>query len=303
MILAGGPDPEHEVSLASAGAVADALRAEGSFEVVYHEFHTTSLEDCRALNADVVWPVLHGRWGEGGPAQDMLEALGAPYVGARPTAARASIDKVLTKTIAAQMGYRISPSAVFNPQDDEPPMAYPFVLKPIYEGSTIGLHICADAHSWRTARDDAHKAARPAMIEPYVAGREITCSLVDTGSGLKTLPLIEITAADGLYDFEAKYVRDDTTYLLDPAIPPKAADLARTMTVEIAAQLGIRHLCRADFMLDDASNLHFLEINTMPGFTTHSLLPLAAAHAGLPMPALCAAIVRAALSPTHHSPA
>ena len=303
LILAGGPDPEHEVSLASAGAVAEALRAADGFDVVYHEFLTTTPDECAAFHADVIWPVLHGRWGEGGPAQDMLESIGSPYVGARPRAARGAIDKVLTKTIAARMGYSISPSAVFNPRDDEPPVAYPFVLKPIYEGSTIGLHVCTDARSWHAARDDARKAARPAMIEAYVRGREITCGLVDTGSGLGALPLIEITAADGLYDYEAKYVRGDTTYVLDPALPTAAAELAAEITIRLATELGIRHLCRADFMLDDASELHFLEINTMPGFTDHSLVPLAAAHAGLPMPELCAAIVRAALSPIHQTPA
>ncbi len=298
VILAGGPDPEHDVSLMSAGAIAGALRAEDAFDVVCHEFHEITLDELRAFGADVVWPALHGRWGEGGPAQDLLEQLGTPYVGARPRGAREAIDKVLTKTIAARLGYDVPESAVFNPQDDAPPMSYPFVLKPIFEGSTIGLFVCHTENDWIEARQDARKAGRPAMIEAYVSGREITCGLVDTGSGLGALPIIEITPADGLYDYQAKYHREDTRYGIDPDIRGSTGDLAREMTIALARRMDIRHLCRADFMVDDASNLHFMEINTMPGFTDHSLVPLAAAHAGLAMPALCAAIVRAALSPT-----
>ncbi len=296
LVLGGGPDAEREVSLVGARAVAQALRDSGRFDVQLIEITRPSLAEIRAMRADVIWPLLHGRWGEGGPMQDLLEAGGRPYVGCGPAAARLAMDKVASKALAAEVGLKVLPTCVLDPGDAGLPMPLPVVVKPIFEGSTIGLFVCRSENDWRTAHARAVASAKPYMIEPYVKGRELTLGMIERGGGsLSALPFIEIVPAEGLYDYEAKYTRDDTRYQIDPELP---ADLRRSLesgTAALARRMGIRHLCRADFLLDDDKRAWFLEVNTMPGFTGHSLVPMAAASTGLDMPSLCALLVERAL--------
>lgn len=299
LILAGGPDAEREVSLVSARAVADALAASGRFDVNHQVIDRPVLADLRAMKGDVIWPVLHGPFGEGGPMQDLLEQAGRPYVGCGPFAARLAMDKVASKTCAARAGLNVLPTCILNPSDSGLPLPLPVVLKPIFEGSTIGLFICRTEEQWRQARAAAVRSAKPYMIEPYVKGRELTLGLIHRGTGapgsLRALPWIEIVPAAGVYDYEAKYTRDDTQYRIDPELPSTVREGVGRLTEELAGQMGIRHLCRADFILDDEERAWFLEINTMPGFTGHSLVPMAAASIGLDMPRLCAHLVDGAL--------
>jgi D-alanine-D-alanine ligase len=132
------------------------------------------------------------------------------------------------------------------------------------------------------------------MIEPLVEGRELTVGVLQRGPGLAALPLIEIVAASGVYDYAAKYERDDTRYNIRPELPAGVAEHCARSAVALARAMGIRHLCRVDFLLDRGGAPWLLEVNTMPGFTSHSLVPMAAASEGMEMPALCAHLVRAA---------
>ncbi|TVQ64122.1 MAG: D-alanine--D-alanine ligase [Phycisphaerales bacterium] len=304
LVLSGGPDAEREVSLRGGAAVAQALRDANEFEVreetLAPEFAQRPLDDMagalRAIPADVVWPLLHGPFGEGGPLQDVLERDGRPYVGSRPRAARRAMDKMATKLVAARLGIATGEACAFNPRDHACPLALPVVLKPVFEGSTIGLHVCKDEGAWRHAREESSGAGRPCMVESFLPGREITVGLLQREGAWSALPIIEIAAQDGLYDYEAKYVRNDTRYIVDPPLPPGAADAARDASLRLAQALGVRHVARADFIVPEAGGPpSLLEINTMPGFTDHSLVPMAARAAGLEMSVLCAAIVRAAL--------
>jgi D-alanine-D-alanine ligase len=291
LVLMGGPDAEREVSLLSGAAVAQALRDCGRFDVIERVVDEPSAEDLDALGGDVVFPVLHGPWGEGGPLQELLETVERPYVGSQPAAAALAMDKLATKHIVSGDGVR-TPCARRLEAGDECDLAPPLVLKPIDDGSSVDLDICRSDADVVSARSRLHPARGAVMAESYVTGREITVGIV----GTQPLPLIEIipSAAVEFYDYEAKYLRDDTRYDVDPMLP---ADLGeQCMNAAVAAFMGVgcRDLARVDFILSD-DGPWFLEINTMPGFTTHSLVPMAAATLGLDMPALCGLLVDAAL--------
>ncbi|MBL9031547.1 MAG: D-alanine--D-alanine ligase [Phycisphaerae bacterium] len=296
LVLGGGPDAERDVSLKSAAGVADALRQSGTFSVEARTIDRLTLDSLRALPGDVVFPVLHGAFGEGGPLQDLLELDGRPYVGCRPRAARLAMDKLATKLAALAAAIPTADACVLNPKDDHSPVGVPAVVKPVHDGSSVGLHICPDLSAWNRARaavaDDQKKnPGRAYLVERYIAGKELTVGLLDG----KALPLIHIAPAHGVYDYEAKYARDDTRYILDPDLPGNLASTIKGYAERLFAALGARHVSRADFILDHDDRPWLLEINTMPGFTSHSLVPKAAAHAGIPMPNLCARLVDMAL--------
>jgi D-alanine-D-alanine ligase len=230
----------------------------------------------------------------------MLDEDGRPYVGSGAAASRAAMDKVLTKTVAGSLGIRTAPTAILDPSDTGLALELPVVVKPIFEGSTIGLHVCRTREQWLEAHRATVASGKPAMIEPMIAGRELTVGLVDRGRGLTALPVIRITPAEGLYDYEAKYTRDDTRYEIDPALPPGVGERVQRQTMELARAIGVRDLCRADFILDERGEAYLLEINTMPGFTDHSLVPMAAAAAGIDLPTLCARFVDNAMERSSH---
>lgn len=307
VVLAGGPDDERPVSLQSAAGVAAGLRRAGA---AVHEavIDRPTLAELHAMPGEVVFPVLHGAFGEGGPLQDLLEALGRPYVGCGPRAARLAMDKLATKLLAAGLGIATKPACVLNAGDGECPLSPPVVVKPVHDGSSVGLHLCPDEAAWRAAHraaaaDIAARPGRAYMIEPMVRGRELTVGLLAEGGRLRALPLVEIAPASGVYDYAAKYERDDTRYIVKPALPPVAAEECSRAAVRLANAIGVRDLCRVDFLLDAEGIPWLLEVNTMPGFTPHSLLPMAAAAEGMEMPALCAALVRAAAARLERSEA
>lgn len=307
LVLCGGPDAEREVSLKSGDAIARALGATSDFRVEKTVIDRVDAAALRAMPGDVIWPALHGPWGEGGPMQDVLEQDGRAYVGSGPSAARLAMDKLATKLAAAREGLFVPGGGVFNPRDPEPPVPPPLVVKPTFEGSTIGLHICRTREQWDSAHAETARAGRPALVEPFVRGRELTAGVLDNGEGLTSLPLIEIAPKDGFYDFDAKYLRNDTRYTVEPDIGFELTHEIQRRALALARALGVRHLARADFILPHEPNHRgriepvLLEINTMPGFTDHSLVPMAAAHIGLEMPALCASLVRCALRDREHA--
>jgi D-alanine-D-alanine ligase len=296
LVLGGGPDAEREVSLVSSRAVALALREEGH-EVNYRAIRRATLTQLRAMQGEVVFPVLHGGWGEGGPLQDALERLGRPYVGCKPNAARLAMDKMGTKLAAASIGVATNPACVLNLRDPACPLDLPVVVKPVHEGSSVGVHICRTRDDWEKAlravsRDVRRHPQRVYMVERAVlGGRELTVGVLDG----EALPIIEIRPNVEFYDYEAKYNRDDTKYHVDPRLRRNLAETLSTHSVALARTMGVRHLCRVDFLLDRRGEAWLLEVNTMPGFTGHSLVPMAAAHIGIPMPRLCGQLVRMAL--------
>ncbi len=303
LVLGGGPDAERDVSIKSSSAIAQGLAEAGRFDVRLEIIERLTLEQLRGMRADVVFPYLHGPWGEGGPLQDILVADGRPFVGSGPGPSRAAMDKISTKAEALRHGIQTAPVAVLNTRDRVCPFEFPVVVKPIHEGSTIGLHVCDDAAAFGRALDaiiveQRGGLVRPYMVEPKIGGRERARELTVGVLDGRALPVIEIVPRDGLYDYNAKYLRDDTRYLvegvdlqLDSAVETRVKKDAE----RLCAALGVRHVARADFMLDPQGRVWMLEVNTTPGFTDHSLVPKAARASGVDMPQLCSRLVDMAL--------
>jgi D-alanine-D-alanine ligase len=269
--------------------------------VIEQTIDRISLAQLKALPGDCIMPILHGSFGEGGPLQDIMEQDGRPYVGCRPAAARLAMDKLATKLCASRNGIPTAEAHAFNINDQACPLPIPVVVKPVHDGSSVGLHICKDQAAYTAARRDVEadirsKPGRVYMIERYIAGKELTVGLIDG----QPLPIIHIAPAEGTYDYEAKYKRKDTQYNVDPQLPPGITEKVKDYAVRLGKAIGIRHVSRVDFLLDAQGQPWLLEINTMPGFSATSLVPKAAAHIGTDMPSLCAKLVEFALRDARH---
>ncbi|MCE7974613.1 MAG: D-alanine--D-alanine ligase [Leptolyngbya sp. PLA1] len=297
LVLGGGPDAEREVSLVSSRGVADALAAGGTYDVNYVVIDRPRASELAAMRGDVVFPVLHGPFGEGGGLQDLLAKGGRPFVGCGPHAARIAMDKMASKLAAASLGVRTAAAHVLNEGDGACPMPLPVVVKPVHEGSSVGVHICRDEAQWAVACEAVSNERRSGLRRAYMVeagvlgGSEITVGVLDG----KALPIIRIVPSVGFYDYEAKYNRDDTKYEPNPALPPGVGAEVQNAAEALARRIGVRHLCRVDFLLDREGRPWFLEVNTMPGFTSHSLLPMAAHAAGLDFPMLAERLVGMAI--------
>ena len=289
LVLMGGPDAEREVSLKSGGQVVAALRRGGA-RVEERVIDRPGLDELRGMPGEVVFPVLHGPWGEGGPLQELLVADGRPFVGCLPAAARLAMDKPAGKRAVAEVGVPTPASQVVTegePVTLEPPL----VLKPCDDGSSVDLRVCLTRADVDRERPGLHARRPRLMAESFIRGREMTVGLLED----RTLPIIEIRPKSGLYDYEAKYLRDDTEYLIDPDLPPGTAEAMRDFARKAWRRLGLRDVARVDFLLDERGPW-FLEANTMPGMTDHSLVPKAAAHVGLPMERLTTLLVERAMA-------
>ncbi|MFC1468004.1 D-alanine--D-alanine ligase [Verrucomicrobiota bacterium] len=297
-VLMGGISSEREISLQSGRCVADGLRAAG-YQVT--EIDVTSAAFELPPEVEAVFVALHGQFGEDGGAQQRLQELAVPYTGSGPEPSRIAFDKVLTRNLLLENGVPVAEGDVLmrgKPSDPVdvicPALAerfgIPMVIKPPREGSSIGVHIVQSVEELPYALNDAFEYGDDVLIEKFIHGRELTVGVV----GDEVLPVVEIRAGHEGYDFEAKYVSDSTEYMipaeLDPAITEQAQALAKR-TFEV---LGCRGLGRVDFRLSNEGELFVLEMNNLPGFTTHSLLPKAAQSAGIEFPELCRRIMESA---------
>lgn len=295
MVVTGGPDRERAISLQSAGEVAAALRQAGH-EVRQCEVaadNLTALDEFLHWGGHVVFPALHGPWGEGGALQRAIDQRGLPYVGSTAPASACCMDKNRAKLLLAEHRLPSPPYQIIT-NGQEITLEPPVVLKPPCEGSSIDLLICQDDARVRAARIELQSRHKRLMIEQFVAGKELTVGVLDGPNGNEALPPIHIIPATSFYDYEAKYERHDTQYLFNIDLPPKQLDRVVQLALKAHAVLGCRHLSRVDFIVDEANHPWILEVNTIPGFTRHSLVPMAAAHVGITMPALVDRLVRMA---------
>ena len=290
-VLMGGPDAEREVSIASGKAVISALEQSGKFDVASQCIEIPTESEIASIVSDVVFPVLHGPFGEGGPLQLMLESAGLPFVGSSSQVSHNAMDKVTTKQIASTCDIPTPPWCVIT-ADDPCTIPPPLVLKPIDDGSSVDMAICFDIDQVTIARNRLHQARPLLLAESYIGGREITVSIIDG----TPLSIIEIIPPDDLqtYDYAAKYERDDTQYVIEPNLPPNNCT---EMAIKLYQTMGVADIARVDFIIDQ-EGVWLLELNTMPGFTDHSLVPMAAKHAGIEMPELCAGLVELAAKRT-----
>ncbi len=287
-VLMGGPDAEQVISIRSGKAVASALDQSTEFEVKRFVINKTTIEHLKHMDADAFFPVLHGPYGEGGPLQELLEECGIPFVGSTSEPARIAMDKHLTKDVAVKTGVK-TPHWMPIVNGSNVTIELPFVLKPTDEGSSVGLAICKSQEDASTAINNLI-GDKPYIAEEFVTGHEITISILDG----EPLSVIEIVPPEdiGTYDFEAKYQRGDTSYLLNPEIPLHESVASALKMYEA---LGLRDLARIDFIVNENESM-FLEANTMPGFTDSSLFPMAAKDCGFSMVELCEKLVQLALA-------
>ena len=237
----------------------------------------------------MVLPILHGPWGEGGGAQTLLEERGCAYVGCDPVAAKLCMHKDATKHRLVRAGVPTPPSELLL-DGAEPTLDPPVVLKPEADGSSIDVAVCRTPEELHAAHFRLKSGNPRLLCERFVGGKELTVGWL-LG---RALPTIWIKPAGATYDFAAKYDRDDTAYLFDIGEREEIAAAVRDAAERSCTALGVRDLARVDVMLDAAGVPWVLEVNTMPGFTGHSLLPKAAAEAGIAMPELVRSLVEAA---------
>ncbi len=293
-VLYGGISAEREVSLASGGKVIAALREAG-----YAVTPVLVGDDLAALIAaltprpDVVFNALHGRFGEDGAIQGVLDWLGIPYTHSGVRASAIAMDKAAARAAFLAAGLPVARGRVIEIAELEhaDPLPLPYVIKPVNEGSSVGVEIVRDGSN-RRAQIAAHWSyGGTALVEEFVPGRELTVAVMDD----RALAVTEITAASGFYDYEAKYAEGGSRHVVPAAIHPEA--YAKALEVALAAHraLGCRGATRSDFRYDDTKGepgrLVLLEVNTQPGLTPTSLLPEQAAYLGMSFPALCAWMV------------
>ncbi len=292
-VLAGGPSSEREISLKSGKAVFDALRGmdlEAKFlDVTEEDF--CSLVDRSGIN--VAFIALHGRFGEDGTVQRMLGRRNIPYTGSGPEASHLALDKLASKKRFRDHGLRVPEYSVVNGKEDVSGLDihFPCVVKPRYEGSSIGLSVVPSADHIREAIDKAAEFSEEIIIERFVPGREMTVGVLDD----RPLPVIEIIAADGVYDFGAKYHSNDTEYIVPARLSGADRLKAQEAGAKAHAVLGCEGFSRVDMRLSEEGEIFILEVNTIPGLTERSLLPMAAKKAGLDFSQLCVKMLCGAL--------
>jgi len=289
----GGPDAEREVSLMSGAQVAHALEASGAFEVVPQTIMRIGAEEILALRPDVVFPVLHGPWGEGGPLQEILESVerahGIGFVGPRSAPAATAMNKIATKAIASSVGVR-TPRARQLVRGEPLDLAAPLVLKPSNDGSSVDLRICRTDDEASAARAELERHRDLLMAEEYISGREMTVGIVHG----EVLPIIEIIPKSAFYDYQAKYFADDTRYYIPCGLAPDREEALQRAAVGAFRAIGAQGWGRADFMLGADGVPLLLEVNTVPGMTGHSLVPMAARAVGISYEDLCVKILEGA---------
>jgi len=297
-VLRGGPSAEREISLASGEAVADALRRRG------HDVFVSDVgpDNLAALEqpADVVFPALHGTFGEDGVLQEILERRGIRFVGSGSRACALAMDKVAAKQRVAELGIDTPAFEVVTNESlarGAPRLAPPVVVKPVAEGSSVLTTIVHEADALLSAVRAVVERYGRALLERFIAGDEITVGIV----GDRALPPICVRPRREFYDYQAKYQDDRTEYLFEAGHPQSLLARAQRLSRQVFAGLGCRHLARVDWMAEShgqdaraTQRLWFLEINTIPGFTSHSLVPKAAARVGLPFDELVEQLVRMA---------
>jgi D-alanine-D-alanine ligase len=292
-VMLGGPSAEREVSLRSGAAVAAALRSLGHR---VSELDPQSGSWTLPNGTEVVFLALHGTYGEDGTVQGELEALGVPYTGCDPEASRIGFDKVLTKQRCVAAGVPTARFELIDSPSASWPMGWnpPVVLKPARQGSSVGLQFVERVADWSKALAEAMRYDNQVVMEEKIVGRETTVGIL----GKQLLPLVEVRPRTGIYDYQTKYTPGTTEYFCPADFDP--ATTARIQSAALGAfkAIGGRDYARIDVMVRANGEPIVLEINTLPGMTETSLLPKAAAVAGINYAELCQRMIELALERT-----
>lgn len=281
-VLLGGDSAEREVSLNSGGRVLAALQRRG---VDAHAFDPANRPLAELASFDRVFIVLHGRHGEDGTIQGLLELMGIPYTGSGVLASAVGMDKWRCKLLWQAAGLPLPDYRLIDGNSDfdqiEAALGLPLFVKPACEGSSLGVTMVTRPGMLRGAYEAAAVFDPLVIAEKAVLGGEYTVGILGSGDTMEALPIIKIEPATAFYDYEAKYSRDDTRYLCPAGLSPEREAELRAESLRAFRILGGRGWGRVDFLMDGEGNAYFLEANTAPGMTDHSLVPMAARAAGI----------------------
>jgi D-alanine-D-alanine ligase len=304
-VLLGGRSAEREISLLSGNGVLQALRSRG---VDAHAFDPAErdLSELKTGGFMRCFIALHGRFGEDGTVQGALELLGIPYTGSGVMASSMAIDKVMTKRVLLSEGLPTPRYAMLR-RDAQgsyggadvgaiaDQLGLPLIVKPSREGSSLGLSKVTARERMAEAVALAAQLDADILCEQFISGDEVTCPVLGTGAAAQALPVIRIVAPDGNYDYQNKYFTDTTQYLVPCGLPEGEEAAIQRLVLQAYRTLNCRGWARADVMIDKATRQpYLLEINTSPGMTGHSLVPMSARAAGISYEDLCLAVLKSA---------
>ena len=285
----GGKSSEREVSLLSGKNVAEALASLGKYEVISVDVKEENL-DGMPKDVDAAYIALHGGWGENGGVQAALNALKIPYTGPGVLSSQIAMDKVKTKMVLEMKNVPTARWSVVKSGDDaDCPIPFPVVVKPPKDGSSVGISKCANAEEYRKALELAWKVdGELALVEEFIPGREFTVAVVDG----EAWPVVEIVAKGGWYGYEEKYNSNETQYpFLENC---ELAERMQKTAVDAYRAVGCRGVTRVDFRVSPLGRCYVLELNTSPGFTSHSLVPKSGMRTGLSFAGVCDRILQSA---------
>ena len=293
VVLAGGPSSEREISLKSGQAVYAALKKKGE-DVDFLDVDRSFEGKIKNLKCDVAFLALHGRFGEDGTVQSMLEEMNVSYTGSGVDASRLALDKIASRKIFSDNNLFVPRYMVAgkncDPEKILSDFTAPFVVKPQREGSSIGLTVVRESSELSEALNKAFKYDDEVLIEEYIFGRELTVGVLEN----KTLPVVEIVAKNKVYDYDAKYEDKNTTYIVPADLIGNVYEKAQKDAFKAYELLGCRDFSRVDMRMNEEGNIFILEVNTIPGLTERSLLPKAAQATGLDFNELCMKLVHMA---------
>jgi D-alanine-D-alanine ligase len=302
LVLAGGISHERDISLRSGRRVTDGLHSHG-IDATLRDPDATLIDFLRNEPVDVVWPVLHGASGEDGALRGLLEMLAIPFVGSSAEATRLAWNKPVAKTIVARAGVA-TPASITLSRDAfrelgaesvlatvADTLGMPLIVKPAHGGSAQGVTWVDSTDDLRQAMVHAFTYSDSALIETRIMGAELCVTIIDTGEGPKAIQPVEIEPLSGHYDFEARYTAGATRFYTPPRLEGKVSAAATAQALAVHEALGLRHLSRIDFMVDDTGTPWFLEASTMPGLTETSSTALALDAAGYDVGGVYAAVV------------
>jgi D-alanine-D-alanine ligase len=297
-VLMGAVGSERQVSLASGKCVVDAMRKIGTLDIIEHDFLPDKPYILDDKSIDVFFLVFHGEFGEGGDMQEICERKKLTFTGCGSRASRLAFDKIACKKVLEKEKLPVPASIEirrFQQLADIDPMlktmGKKFVIKPIKQGSSVGIQIVDGTEKAKIAAKECFDRFGDCMIEKFVTGRELTVGILEN----KTLPIIEIKTSRQFYDYDAKYNDNNTQYLFDTIQDQQTLHRINEVALKSFKAVGCRDFSRVDIILGDDGIPYVIEINTIPGFTTHSLLPKAATKAGIDMSQLCLRIIQAAI--------
>lgn len=297
-VLMGGPSSEREISLVSGRAVANALKGRG-FEVTEVDLDIKAYSTLMRMRPDVVFIALHGRPGEDGTVQGMLEVMDLPYTGSDVLGSALAIDKARSREFLAGHGIRMPRATLLSTVEELPRAMHeleeqdvkpPLIVKPTQAGSSVGLSRVMEEDALEEAVEEALRYSPQALVEECLPGPEVTISIIGNGKPI-VLPTIEIISEKGIYDYEAKYTPGMSHHIIPPDIDPERVREAEEMAFRAYRLMGLKGCGRGEVMFDGEMKPHFLEFNTIPGMTEVSLLPDAARAAGIEFGELCERLI------------